>query len=150
MDGIIDDATVRHLRHRATIPTLIMMREIAKLRGANYANARDNVTALHRAGVPILVGTDAHPGPVTVTHGEAMHEELELLVEAGLTPIEVLTAATARTADRFSLTDRGRIAEGLRADLLLVDGDPTQDITATRAIRRVWCGGVAAPDGPVR
>jgi imidazolonepropionase-like amidohydrolase len=153
LDAIIDDATVQRMRadNRATIPTLIMMREVAKLRGANYANARDSVTALHRAGVPILLGTDAHPpmGPFTVTHGEAVHEELVLLVEAGLTPIEALTAATARTADRFGLTDRGRIAEGQRADLILVDGDPTEDITATRAIRKVWCNGVtrSAPEG---
>lgn len=146
LDGIIDDATVQRMRadNRATIPTLTMMREAAKLRGANYDNARDSVTALHRAGVPILLGTDAHPpmGPITITHGEAVHEELALLVEAGLTPTEALTAATARTADRFRLTDRGRIAEGKRADLILVDGDPTEDISATRAIRRVWCAGV--------
>jgi imidazolonepropionase-like amidohydrolase len=127
-----------------------MMREVAKVRYADsveehYGYARDSVTALHRAGVPILLGTDAHPpmGPFVVNHGEAVHDELALLVDAGLTPIEALTAATSAIADRFGLTDRGRIVELNRADLVLVDGDPTQDIAATRAIRHVWRGGVA-------
>ena len=152
-DGVVDDATVQRMltENRAAIPTLTMMRAMVNFRFADaadehYDHARDTVTALHRAGVPILLGTDAHPnfGPVnvTVTHGEAVHDELALLVEAGLTPTEALTAATARIADHFGLTDRGRIAEGRRADLILVDGDPTADIAATRKIRRVWCGGV--------
>jgi imidazolonepropionase-like amidohydrolase len=150
LDEIIDDATVQRMRteNRAAIPTLTMMRGIATMRygdagDKHYANARDSVTALHRAGVPILLGTDAHPpfGPVTVPHGESVHDELALLVEAGLTPLEALTAATSRTADHFGLTDRGRIAELKRADLILVDGDPTIDITATRAIRRIWING---------
>jgi imidazolonepropionase-like amidohydrolase len=147
LDGVVDEQTVRATR--GTIPTLTMMREVAKARYADsadehYGYARDSVTALHRAGVPILLGTDAHPpmGPFTVNHGEAVHDELALLVEAGLTPIEALTAATSAIADRFGLADRGRIAERHRADLVLVDGDPTEDIAATRDIRAVWCGGV--------
>ena len=152
LDGVIDDATVRRMRaeNRAAIPTLTMMRAAAKFRFAeaadeHYGHARDSVTALHRAGVPILLGTDAHPpmGVMDVDHGESVHDELASLVEAGLTPTEALTAATARVADRFGLADRGRIAEGKRADLLLVDGDPTEDIGATRSIRQVWLGGVA-------
>jgi imidazolonepropionase-like amidohydrolase len=108
--------------------------------GLDYRHARDSVAALHRAGVPIMLGTDANqaPGvPANVPYGESAHRELELLVQAGLTPAEALRAASAVTADRFGLPDRGRIAPGLRADLLLVDGDPTADITATRAIRAV-------------
>ena len=99
-------------------------------------HALDAVRALHEAGVPILAGTDA-PNPGT-THGASLHEELAMLVRAGLTPAEALTAATAAPADAFGLDDRGRIAPGLRADLVLVDGDPTEDVTATRRIRQVW------------
>ena len=56
---------------------------------------------------------------------------------------QALTAATAAAADAFHITDRGRIRRsGLRADLLLVDGDPTRDITATRQIVSVWKHGV--------
>ncbi|MFZ5636081.1 MAG: CIA30 family protein [Pseudomonadota bacterium] len=100
-----------------------------------------NVRALHAAGVDILAGTDAgNPG---TAHGASMHGELELLVRAGLTPGEALAAATSVPARRFRLADRGRIAPGLRADLLLVDGDPTVDILATRDIVGVWKNGYA-------
>jgi imidazolonepropionase-like amidohydrolase len=103
---------------------------------ANYSVPREAVRKLKTAGVPILAGTDA-PNPGT-THGASMHRELELLVDAGLTPAEALAAATAVPAHHFHLNDRGRIAPGLRADLLLVKGDPTQSIRATRAIVGVW------------
>jgi imidazolonepropionase-like amidohydrolase len=89
----------------------------------------------------LLAGTDA--GTPGIAHGASLHQELTNLVDAGLHPVEALHAATAATARRFSLTDRGRIAPGLCADLLLVDGDPTTDITATRAIAGVWRRGFA-------
>ncbi|MEU4414765.1 amidohydrolase family protein [Nocardia salmonicida] len=60
------------------------------------------------------------------------------LVQAGLFPTQALRAATATTARRFGLDDRGRIADGLRADLLLVDGDPTTSISDTLNTRAVW------------
>jgi imidazolonepropionase-like amidohydrolase len=98
-----------------------------------------SITALHAAGVPILAGPDAgNPG---VLRGISLHRELELLVKAGLTPTEALRAATSAPADAFHLTDRGRIAKGRKADLLLVNGDPTSQITATRDIVGVWKDG---------
>jgi imidazolonepropionase-like amidohydrolase len=103
---------------------------------ATYRVPHDAVRKLKLAGVPILAGTDA-PNPGT-THGASIHRELELLVDAGLTPAEALAAATAVPAHHFRLGDRGRIAPGLRADLLLVKGDPTREIRATRAIVGVW------------
>ena len=106
----------------------------------NFANALAAVRALHSAGVPVLAGTDA-PNPGT-THGASIHRELELLVQAGLTPIEALRSATSIPAKTFGLNDRGRIAPGLRADLLLVKGDPTQDVFATRDIVSIWKTGV--------
>ena len=75
-------------------------------------------------------------------HGASMHLELELLARAGLTPRDVLRAATSLPAAVFGLTDRGRIAPGKRADLLLVEGDPLTDVTATRDVRAVWRAGV--------
>lgn len=111
-----------------------------------YAAAETSVRQLVAAKVPILAGSDA-PNPGTA-HGAALHRELELLVKAGLTPVQALTAATSAPARAFRLTDRGRIATGLRADLLLVDGDPTRDITATRAIAGVWKGGVTLDRAP--
>lgn len=110
-------------------------------------NAMESVRRLHAAGIEILAGTDAgNPG---TAHGVSLHGELALLVRAGLTPTEALRTATSRPAARFGLKDRGRIAPGLRADLLLVDGDPSKDITATRRIAGVWKNGYAAsPDVP--
>jgi imidazolonepropionase-like amidohydrolase len=105
------------------------------------AHAASSAMAFHAGGVDLLVGTDC-PNPGT-THGASVHDELALLVEAGLPPAAALRAATATPARRFGLADRGRIAPGLRADLLLVDGDPLADITATRRIAGVWRGGVA-------
>jgi imidazolonepropionase-like amidohydrolase len=95
-----------------------------------------SIARLHAAGVPILAGTDA-PNPGTA-HGASIHRELELLVRAGLPPFSALRAATALPAAAFALPDRGRIAPGLRADLVLVNGDPTNDVLATRAIVAIW------------
>ncbi|MEN1941436.1 CIA30 family protein [Luteimonas sp. MJ174] len=104
-------------------------------------NALRSVAALNAAGVDILAGTDAgNPG---TAHGISMHGELALLVRAGLSSVEALAAATALPARRFGLGDRGRIVAGMRADLLLVEGDPTTDIQATRAIVGVWKNGYA-------
>ena len=95
-------------------------------KGASCEGTREAVRQLVRAGVPILAGTDA-PGPGS-TYGASVHGELELLVGAGLTPVQALTAATSAPARAFRLADRGMIAPGKRADLVLVDGDPTTDI----------------------
>src|SRR3954451_9625385 len=109
----------------------------------DFQNALAAVRELARAGVPILAGTDA-PTPGTA-HGASIHRELELLVSAGLTPTQALAAATSTPARIFGLKDRGRIAPGLRADLVLVKGDPTQDITAPRDVQRIWKAGHEVP-----
>lgn len=98
------------------------------------------VSGLVDANVTILVGTDVSAG--TTYHGVSVHRELELLVKAGLEPVDALAAATSNIARAFGLDDRGTIATGQRANLLLVRGDPTQDITATRDIIGVWRDGV--------
>jgi imidazolonepropionase-like amidohydrolase len=130
---------------RVLIPTLVMMEGIARSApGRDYAAARDSVAVMYQAGVPILAGTDANTeaaGPSPISHGSSLHRELELLVEAGLTTVDALRAATSRPARYFGLADRGVIEPGRRADLVLIDGDPLRDITATRSIRRIWCGG---------
>ncbi|MFD3457602.1 amidohydrolase family protein [Streptomyces sp. NPDC058691] len=105
-----------------------------------YSRAEENVGRLVDAGVTILAGTDA-PNPGTV-FGASLHRELELLGRCGITPAQALNAATAAPARAFNLPDRGHAAPGQRADLLLVSGDPLTDITATRAIERIWRAGV--------
>lgn len=120
-------------------PTLTVITHDAPAvsREASLAAVRE----LHAAGVRILAGTDA-PNPGTA-YGESLHSELELLVAAGLSPVEALAAATSGAASAYRLSDRGRIAVGLRADLVLVEGDPSRDIRATRRIRGVWVAGQA-------
>lgn len=100
----------------------------------------ENIGLLHSAGVPIVAGTDAGGG--VAAHGASMLSELaELVNDAGLTPAQALTAATATPAREFGLCDRGRIAPGMRADLLMVNGDPTADINALPGIAEIWKNG---------
>jgi imidazolonepropionase-like amidohydrolase len=103
-------------------------------------NAPKMVTAaLRKAGVPVLAGTDAgNPG---TQYGASLHHELAALVEAGLSPREALVAATSAPAKAFRLGKRGAIATGYKADLVLVEGNPLQDIGATRRIVEVWKDG---------
>jgi imidazolonepropionase-like amidohydrolase len=151
LDADLDEDLVRAIaeaRH-VVVPTLIMMRGTAHNLGnpaLSYDHARNTVAALHRAGATLVVGTDANkaPGvPASVPHGSSLHDELDLLVEAGLSPLETLRSATSVAATAFALHDRGRIRPGLRADLLLVTGDPVSDISVTRRIRGVWAAGDA-------
>jgi imidazolonepropionase-like amidohydrolase len=112
--------------------------------GISWQEVAATVRALADAGVDVLAGTDFQPAPGLVpgvAPGASLHGELQLLVHAGLSPVQALRAATATPARRFGLHDRGRVAPGLRADLLLVDGAPTSSIEDTLAIRRVWRAG---------
>lgn len=104
-------------------------------------NVKATLSSLAKAGVPILAGTDS--GNPATWYGISMHRELELLVNAGLTPTQALTAAMSAPAKAYRLADRGRIAKGLKADLILVDGDATSDILKTRNIVDVWKNGVS-------
>ncbi|UFS58455.1 amidohydrolase family protein [Subtercola endophyticus] len=157
LDAVLDNDLVQRLRTANTvvIPTLTMMHGIASMRPTlTYEHARDSVRALHSAGVTILMGTDANSAPATPfmpKHGSSAHDELALLVAAGLSPTQALAASTSLTTREFKLCDRGVIAAGKRADLLLVNGDPTADIQATRNIQGVWIDGTRIvsrkPDG---
>lgn len=100
---------------------------------------RISLGKLKAAGVPILAGTDA--GNAGTLHGASLHRELELLVKGGLTPIDALRAATSLPAAQFGLKDRGAIANGLKADVVLVKGDPSQHIVATRDLVEIWKDG---------
>lgn len=102
--------------------------------------AASSLRMLADRGVPILAGSD--PPNSGTAWGASMHRELELMVAAGLSPAAALRAATSVPAKVFGLQDRGRIAPGQRADLFLVEGDPTADIVATRNIVGIWKQGV--------
>ncbi len=105
-----------------------------------------NLKALWDAGVIVTAGSDA--GNIGTVHGPAIHRELELLAEAGLTPGEVLVAATRNAARVFaSEPDFGTVAPGKLADLLVLDADPLADVGAFRRIHKVVLGGrILDPD----
>ncbi|EED36377.1 amidohydrolase [Luminiphilus syltensis NOR5-1B] len=100
-----------------------------------------SVPQLHKAGVMLVAGTDApYPG---VTLGEGLHRELELLVEAGLTPLEALQTATLNAARLMGDEEGwGTLAPGQRADVLLINGRPDRNISETRNIDLVIQRGV--------
>jgi adenine deaminase len=107
---------------------------------AGWERQKQVVGLMAASGVPFLVGTDA---PVTWAFpGFGIHDELALLVEAGLTPLQALQAATLNPARFLGRTaDIGTVAEGWLADLVLLDANPLEDITNTTRIprsRRRW------------
>jgi len=140
-DDLLGDADLAALVGREGATTL-KARYGQQARPQLLAMPKAVTAALARAGVPILAGTDA--GNAGTLYGISMHRELAALVEAGLTPTAALAAATSAPAAAFRLGRRGCIATGCKADLLLVEGDPTRDITATRRIVEVWKDGQSA------
>jgi imidazolonepropionase-like amidohydrolase len=98
------------------------------------------VGEMHRAGVPILAGTDTAAG-VRVYPGFSLHSELELLAHAGLSPMETLQTATRNAGWYLGLADTGTIEKGKRADLVLLDANPLESISNTRKIRSVVING---------
>jgi tetratricopeptide (TPR) repeat protein len=116
---------------------------------ASYELQLRLLRAFHEAGVPLMTGTDA---PLDlVPPGFTLHEELRLLVAAGLTPFDALVAATRTPAEQLGLAARtGTIAPGKEADLVLLDADPRADIRGTERIAGVWVRGVHWPQPRIR
>ena len=98
------------------------------------------VGRVHRAGAHVVVGS--HSDVPHAERGWAYHRELELLVEAGLSPMQALMAGTAENARFFRVANRlGRVEAGLLADLVLVNGDPLENISNMRRVARVMLNG---------
>jgi imidazolonepropionase-like amidohydrolase len=159
IDRQLEESEVERTRTsgQVVVPTLTMMKAIVERIGAvapvSYDVARSTVGQWYRAGVPILAGTDANQAPsapASPPYGTSLHHELELLVDAGLSVVDALRSATIVAAQHFGLSDRGVIAAGKRADLVLIDGDPLQDISAIAKIAAVWCAGVPVAEAPNR
>lgn len=149
IDGLLGLGPQALLQDERVVPYLsdLAYRELTKELptpppGISTTIANQATTSLIRAGVQLLAGSDAFTGNPRIVHGASLHRLLELFIDAGLSPTEALRTATSNVAEAFGLSDRGRIQPGFRADLVLVRGDPTEDITVTRDILRVWKAGV--------
>lgn len=101
----------------------------------------DVTLRLHRAGVPLLAGTDLARDSNGMKPGASLHRELELMVEAGLTPAEALRTANLNPAHGMGRADLGVVRVGAVADLLLVEEDPLANIQALRRIRGLFLDG---------
>jgi len=140
-------AVAKRLRHNGTwiVPTMYVLYHSNMLNmQLDFEAPIRALGALHRFGAPILAGSDAiiDPGQEKQPLESALHEELALLVKAGLTPVEALRAATLNPAKFFGSTDSlGTVASGKLADLVLLDADPLADIANTRKIGAVVANG---------
>jgi imidazolonepropionase-like amidohydrolase len=110
---------------------------------AVLANAMANTKRELDAGIPFGMGTDS--GPTARFAGYFAHWELQLLVQAGLTPMQALTAATGNNAKFIGAKELGVVAPAKAADLLVLDADPLADIRNTRRIHAVYIAGKTVP-----
>jgi imidazolonepropionase-like amidohydrolase len=105
-----------------------------------YDILKRSVAKLGAANARVILGSDT--GLEDHFFGYAEQKELELMVEAGMTPSQVIVAATGRAAEYLGLADRGTLAAGKRADLLVLDGNPLEQIRNTRRIAKMYIAGV--------
>ncbi|HEX7832642.1 MAG TPA: amidohydrolase family protein, partial [Thermoanaerobaculia bacterium] len=144
-NGCVDAATKAKIASTGTLPATLMNAATAN-RMASYvrehaAIAAQNLKRMNDAGIAIATGTDAG-NPLTL-HGPSIYAEIEAMQKAGMSPMQVIVASTA-TAARASLVDAttGTIEKGKDADLLLIAGDPSADVSAFRKVKFVVRGGV--------
>jgi imidazolonepropionase-like amidohydrolase len=110
--------------------------------------AMKNLRILHRAGVMIALGTDSGAMPMRV-QGFAEHLEMELMVEAGLTPLEAIRAATLNSATLLKADGQtGSLEAGKQASFIVLGKDPSVDIHGTRDIQAIWVKGRKVSNGP--
>ncbi|TMB10719.1 MAG: amidohydrolase family protein, partial [Deltaproteobacteria bacterium] len=116
---------------------------VPKARAA-LANGMRNLKTLHDAGVHLAFGTDSGANPARIP-GWAEHRELELMVSAGLSPMDALVAATRGSASMLGVSDRGTLQNGKRADFIVLQANPLEDIRNTRKVVSVWHAGREIP-----
>ncbi|HYI77626.1 MAG TPA: amidohydrolase family protein [Chryseolinea sp.] len=114
---------------------------------AAYNMALKNLKKLHDGGVLVVMGTDSGAQPVRA-QGFSEHLELQLMVDAGLTPLQAITVSTRNASNALKLKDQGVLAPGMRADFMILNSNPENDIKATQSIQAVWKNGIEVSNGP--
>lgn len=161
LDGLLNDTMLdlMHSQRQFATPTLNVFHDELQIPGAaailghpgitfetGWSLLKNNVAAMHAKGIAILAGTDSTTpyAGLAVPFGSSLHNELWYLFEAGLPTVDILRAATILPTLAWNIPDRGAIASGMRADLILLepDADPIRFINDTMKISRVWNGGL--------
>src|ERR1700685_1665187 len=116
---------------------------------AALPQAMRNLKKIYDAGILVTLGTDSGATPIRI-QGFAEHMELALMVQAGLTPVQAIAAATSNAARLLRIADHcGTLAAGKKANFIVLEKDPSQDIHNTQTIRAVWKDGSKVSDGPL-
>ncbi len=116
---------------------------------AAFKTALKNLKKIYDAGITVALGTDSGAFPVR-TQGFTEHLEMELMVQAGLTPLQAITVSTRNAAKAIRIDNEyGTIEKGKKADLIILDADPVKDIKNTRKISAVWKNGKEVSRGPL-
>ena len=141
----VDAGTLAHVAETARVGAGRVDRAGADRREAHFEAfakiAPENLKRVFGAGIPVAMGTDAG-NPLTL-HGPSVYAEMEAMQAAGLSPRDVIVASTRNGANAMGrLEDLGTVEAGKAADLLILDGDPTQDVRNFRHVRYVVRGGV--------
>ena len=134
----VGPGAAEHLRSEAFHAAIRAKPEFPRL-SHDLLDAMANVRGAYGAGVRFGFGTDAGVSQRTVGYGE--HRELELLTECGVPPAAAIRMATLGAAEVLGRDDRGEIAAGRLADLVVLREDPLTDVRALRTIESVWVGG---------
>jgi imidazolonepropionase-like amidohydrolase len=108
---------------------------------------KKNMKKILDAGILVALGTDSGATPTRV-FGFAEHQELQLLVDAGLTPLQAITVGTKNAAELLRAADIGVLRPGMKANFIVLEKDPSQDIRNTKTISAVWKNGKQVSSGP--
>ena len=114
---------------------------------AAYNTALRNLKKIHAAGILVALGTDSG-AQTRRAQGFSEHLELQLMVEAGLTPLEAITVASRNSCQVLKVKDQGTLLPGMNADFIVLNQNPLEDIKSTRTIHSVWKNGVMVNKGP--
>ena len=112
-----------------------------------YDVALKNLKKLFDAGVLVALGTDSGAFPVRA-QGFSEHLELQLMVDAGLSPLEAITVATRNGCKAMDISDQGSLLPGMRANFIVLNSNPVKDIKSTRSIHSIWKNGIQMSSGP--